>query len=160
MNSRLENARNKNIKTFASFFNRHLFMNSDNSDYIFFHINYDSPGEYQFLITLFTWLETPYKGVVLDKYLHKSISLLAINNLSYRSTCICLQLWFSKKLSPVYKIYHQEKQKMHQKRVIYHQKPKQQEEDMRRYNLYRRYRLTPVNKDKLKNVLFKIPRRK
>ena len=89
MNSRLENARNKNIKTFASFFNKHLFMNSDNSDYIFFHINYDSPGEYQFLITLFTWLETPYKGVVLDKYLHKSISLLAINKVIVRHVSAC-----------------------------------------------------------------------
>ena len=42
-------------------------MNSDNSDYIFFHTNYDPSGEYQFLITLFTWLVAPYKGVVLDK---------------------------------------------------------------------------------------------
>ena len=25
--------------------NSHLFMNSENSDYIFFHINYDPPGE-------------------------------------------------------------------------------------------------------------------
>ena len=29
-------------------------MNSDNSDYIFFHTNYDPPGEYQFFITLLT----------------------------------------------------------------------------------------------------------
>ena len=29
-------------------------MNSDNSDYTFFHINDDPPGEYQMLITLFT----------------------------------------------------------------------------------------------------------
>ena len=42
-------------------------MNSDSSDYIFFHKNYDPPGEYQLLIILFTWLEAPYKGVVLDK---------------------------------------------------------------------------------------------
>ena len=42
-------------------------MNSDNGDYIFFHINYDFPGEYQILITLITWLDAPYKGVVLDK---------------------------------------------------------------------------------------------
>ena len=42
-------------------------MNSDNSDYTFFHINYDPPGEYQMLITLFTWLDAPYKGAVLDK---------------------------------------------------------------------------------------------
>ena len=42
-------------------------MNLDNSDYIFFHINYDPPGEYLILITLFMWLDAPYKGVVLDK---------------------------------------------------------------------------------------------
>ena len=42
-------------------------MNLDNSDYIFFYINYDPPVEYQILITLFTWLDAPYKGVVLDK---------------------------------------------------------------------------------------------
>ena len=29
-------------------------MNSDNSNYIFFHINYDPPGDYESLITLFT----------------------------------------------------------------------------------------------------------
>ena len=29
-------------------------MNSDNSDYIIFHMNYDPLGEYQILITLFT----------------------------------------------------------------------------------------------------------
>ena len=34
--------------------NNHSFMNSDNSDHIIFHINYDPPGEYQFLIALFT----------------------------------------------------------------------------------------------------------
>ena len=45
-----------------------------------------------------------YKGVVLDEWLHKLISLLAINKSSYRSARICLQLWFSKKLSPVYEI--------------------------------------------------------
>ena len=42
-------------------------MNSDSSDYIFFHISYNPPGEYQFFITLLTWLDAPYKGVVLDK---------------------------------------------------------------------------------------------
>ena len=42
-------------------------MNSGNSDYTFFHINDDPPGEYQMLITLFTWLDAPYKGAVLDK---------------------------------------------------------------------------------------------
>ena len=35
-------------------------MNSDSSDYTFFHINYDPPREYQMLITLFTWLDAPY----------------------------------------------------------------------------------------------------
>ena len=48
-------------------YNSHLFMNSGNGDYIRFLINYDPPGEYQILITLFTWLDAPYKGVVLDK---------------------------------------------------------------------------------------------
>ena len=42
-------------------------MNSDNSVYKFFHINYDAPGEYQILTTLFKWLDDPYKDVVLDK---------------------------------------------------------------------------------------------
>ena len=42
-------------------------MNSDNSDHIFFHINYDPPEEYQFLIKFFTWLDAPYQGVFLDK---------------------------------------------------------------------------------------------
>ena len=42
-------------------------MNSDDSDYTFFHINYDPPPEYQMLITLFTWLDAPYKGAVLEK---------------------------------------------------------------------------------------------
>ena len=42
-------------------------MNSDNSDYIIFQINYYPPGEYQFLVTLFTWLDAPYKSVVLEK---------------------------------------------------------------------------------------------
>ena len=57
-------------------------MNSDNSDYIFFHINYDPPGEYQFVHHV-VYLTRRYKGVVLDIWLHKSISLLAINNQSY-----------------------------------------------------------------------------
>ena len=30
-------------------FSSYLFINSDNSDYTFFHINYDPPGEYQFV---------------------------------------------------------------------------------------------------------------
>ena len=59
-------------------FNCHLFMNSDNSDYIIFHINYDPPGEYQF-VNHVVYVTRRYKGVVLDKWLHKSISLLAIN---------------------------------------------------------------------------------
>ena len=42
-------------------------MNSDDNDYIFFYINYDPIGEYPILITLFAWLDAPYKGVVLDK---------------------------------------------------------------------------------------------
>ena len=46
--------------------NSHLFMNSGNSDYIIFHINYDTPGECQTLFKLFMWLDAPYK-VVLDK---------------------------------------------------------------------------------------------
>ena len=50
-----------NDKANMSEVNSHLFMNSDSSDYIFFHKNYDPPGEYQLLIILFTWLE----GVVL-----------------------------------------------------------------------------------------------
>ena len=53
-------------------------MNSDNSDYIFFHINYDPPGEYQF-VNHVVYVTRRYKGVVLDIWLHKSISLLAIN---------------------------------------------------------------------------------
>ena len=53
-------------------------MNSDNSDYIFFHINYDPPGEYQF-VNHIVYVTRRYKGVVLDKWLHKLISLLAIN---------------------------------------------------------------------------------
>ena len=57
----------------------HLFMNSDNSGYIIFHINYDPPGEYQF-VNHVVYVSRSYKGVVLDKWLHnKSISLLAIN---------------------------------------------------------------------------------
>ena len=50
--------------------------------------------------------------------------------------------------------------------VIYQQKPRQQEGEMRRYNLMwilkelRSNRLTPLNKGKLKNVLVKNPRRK
>ena len=59
-------------------FNCHLFMNSDNSDYIIFHINYDPPGEYQF-VNHIVYVTRCYKGIVLDKWLHKSISLLAIN---------------------------------------------------------------------------------
>ena len=47
--------------------NCHLFTNSDNSDYTFLHINYDPPEEYQILITLFTWLDAPYRGVILEK---------------------------------------------------------------------------------------------
>ena len=46
--------------------NNHFFVKSDNSDHIIFHINYDPPQEYQFLIMLFTWLAL-YKGIVLDK---------------------------------------------------------------------------------------------
>ena len=30
-------------------FSSYLFINSDNSDYTLFHINYDPPGEYQFV---------------------------------------------------------------------------------------------------------------
>ena len=50
--------------------------------------------------------------------------------------------------------------------VIYQQKPKQQEGDMRRYDLIwilkelQSSRLTPLNKGKLKNVPFKNPRTK
>ena len=43
-----------NDKANMSEVNCHLFMNSDSSDYIFFHKNYDPPGEYQLLIILFT----------------------------------------------------------------------------------------------------------
>ena len=43
-----------NDKANTSEVNCHLFMNSDSSDYIFFHKNYDPPGEYQLLIILFT----------------------------------------------------------------------------------------------------------
>ena len=52
-------------------------MNSDNSDYIIFHINYDPPGKYQF-VNHIVYLTRCYKGIVLDKWLHKSISLLAV----------------------------------------------------------------------------------
>ena len=52
-------------------------MNSDNSDYIIFHINCDPPGQYQF-VNHVAYTTRHDKGVVLDKWLHKSISL-AIN---------------------------------------------------------------------------------
>ena len=54
-------------------------MNSHNSDYIIFHINYDPPGGYQF-VNHVVYMTRRYKNVVLDKWLHKSISILAINN--------------------------------------------------------------------------------
>ena len=43
-----------------------------------FHINYDPPGEYRF-VNHVAYVTRRYKGVVLDKWLHKLISLLAIN---------------------------------------------------------------------------------
>ena len=53
-------------------------MTSDNSDYIFFHVNYDPPREYQF-VNHAVYVTRYYKGIVLDKWLHTLISLLAIN---------------------------------------------------------------------------------
>ena len=53
-------------------------MNSNNSDYIIFHINYDPPGEYQF-VNHVVYVTRRYEGAVLDKWLRKSISFLAIN---------------------------------------------------------------------------------
>ena len=71
---------NNNVNKFLSLAyefrnNCHLFMNSDNSDYRFFHINYDPPREYQF-VNHVVYVTRRYKDTVLD---NQSISLLAIN---------------------------------------------------------------------------------
>ena len=50
------------------YINCHLFMNSDNSGYIIFHINYDPLGEYQF-VNHVDYVIRSYKGVVLDKWI-------------------------------------------------------------------------------------------
>ena len=47
-------------------------MNSDNSDSIFLHINYDPHEEYQF-VNHVVYVTRRYKDFVLDKWLHKSI---------------------------------------------------------------------------------------
>ena len=53
-------------------------MSLNNSDYKIFHINYDPPGEYQF-VNHVVYVTRRYKSVVLDKWLHKSFSLPAID---------------------------------------------------------------------------------
>ena len=57
----------------------HLFMTSNNSDYFFFMkiMIYDPFREYQF-VNHVVYVTRRYKSVVLDKKLHKPMSLLAI----------------------------------------------------------------------------------
>ena len=81
---------------------RAIYLSIQTTVIIYFHLNCELPGEYQF-VNHVVYVTRRYKCVVIDQQLHKLISHLAINKRSYRSTRICLQLRFSTMLSAEWK---------------------------------------------------------